>query len=68
MNRSGKKIKKRTHKSLKKRVKITGSDKWICKSAHTSHLSASKTKRQKKRLDQSSTVKNAEFKKLKNLI
>ncbi len=60
------KNKMKTHKGLKKRIKITGTGKWMHKSANTSHLAGSKTKRQKKRLDQSNIVSKCDFKRLRS--
>lgn len=62
------KNKMKTHKALKKRVKITAKKAWVRRSAHISHLAASKTKKQKKRLDQNQIVKKVDFQRLKDLI
>ncbi len=61
-------MKFKTKKALRKRIKITGTAKWIRGNAHTSHLAASKTKQQKQRLDGKALVKPADYKRLKKLI
>ena len=58
----------KTKKALIKRIKITGSAKWMRRCAHTSHLAASKSKHQKQRLDGVATVKLVDQKRLKKLI
>lgn len=61
-------MKMKTKKSLIKRIKKTKNNKWIVKSANTSHLSASKTRKQKKRLKKTNIVKQVDKKRLMKLI
>ena len=58
----------KTKKALLKRIKITANKKWVRRFAHTSHLSASKTKHQKQRLSGTSLVKRVDYKRLKKVI
>lgn len=60
--------KMKTKKALKKRIKVSGTGKWIKKSAFTSHLALNKTTKQKRQLRKSSQVDNSDYKRLKKLL
>ncbi len=60
--------KKKTHKGLSKRFKITGSGKVKRNKAGKGHLLSSKTPKHKRRLRQSALVETAQAKKIKAMI
>ena len=61
--------KHKTHKGLKKRVKVTGSGKVKRSRAYASHLLSHKSAKRKRRLRGSTMLKNqAEVKKVKRLL
>ncbi len=54
----------KTHKGLKKRVKVTGKGKVKRKKAFTGHLMSSKNAKRRRRLTKDTTIKNSAMKKL----
>jgi large subunit ribosomal protein L35 len=61
-------IKKKTHKGLKKRIKITGTGKFLRRHAFKNHLAGSKTTKQNRQLRKITKVDNSDFKRIKYLI
>ncbi len=60
--------KMKTHSSAKKRFKVTGSGKIKHRSANTSHLLRSRSKRRKNRLGQDTFVSEADYKRVRALL
>ena len=60
--------KMKTKKALKKRIKITGTGKWMRSNAFISHLAPSKTTKQKRQSRGWSSISNSDYKRLKDLI
>ena len=60
--------KMKTHRGLAKRVKITGTGKVKRGKAFHSHILASKTPKQKRRLSKSDTIHPNDAKRLKSLL
>lgn len=61
-------LKMKTKKSLKKRIKITGTGKWKIAHAYTSHLAQSKTKKQKRHLRKYFLMNKTDKNRLKQLL
>ncbi|MDV3180288.1 MAG: 50S ribosomal protein L35 [Candidatus Phytoplasma australasiaticum] len=61
-------LKKKTHKGLKKRIKITETGKWLRKHAFKNHLAGSKTTKQNRQLRGFTVVDYSDLKRIKNLI
>ncbi|KAB8121896.1 MAG: 50S ribosomal protein L35 [Candidatus Phytoplasma cynodontis] len=61
-------IKKKTHRGLKKRIKITGTGKFLRRHAFKNHLASSKTKKQNRQLRKVTKVDNSDFKRIKYLL
>ncbi|MDO8059059.1 50S ribosomal protein L35 ['Crotalaria aegyptiaca' phytoplasma] len=61
-------LKKKTHKGLKKRIKITKTGKWLHKHAFKNHLAGSKTTKQNRQLRGFTYVDSSDLKRIKNLI
>ncbi|KXT29312.1 ribosomal protein L35 [Candidatus Phytoplasma oryzae] len=61
-------IKKKTHKGLHKRIKKTGTGKFLRRHAFKNHLASSKTKKQNRQLRKVVQVDNSDFKRIKHLI
>ncbi|WP_425381066.1 50S ribosomal protein L35 [Spiroplasma endosymbiont of Polydrusus pterygomalis] len=60
--------KMKTKKALTKRIKVTGSGKWMRSRAFVSHLAQNKTTKQKRQLRGYSEVSASDYKRLKDLI
>lgn len=60
--------KMKTKKSVKKRVKVTGTGKWKTGSAYTSHLAQNKSTKQKRQARKQSNMSASDQKRLKDLI
>jgi len=60
--------KMKTHSSAKKRFKVTGSGKIKRFQANSSHLMRKKSKKQKLRLRGATTVSEADYKRVKQLL
>lgn len=60
--------KMKTKKALKKRIKVTGSGKWMRSGAFVSHLAQNKSTKQKRQLRGWSEVSASDYKRLKDLI
>ncbi|KOR75308.1 50S ribosomal protein L35 [Candidatus Phytoplasma pruni] len=61
-------IKKKTHKGLKKRIKITGTGKFFRGHAYKNHLAGSKTTKQNRQLRGIVQVDPSDVKRIKHLI
>ncbi|MEC4558751.1 MAG: 50S ribosomal protein L35 ['Conium maculatum' witches'-broom phytoplasma] len=61
-------IKKKTHKGLKKRIKITGTGKFLRGHAYKNHLAGSKTTKQNRQLRGIVQVDPSDLKRIKHLI
>ncbi|WBL31654.1 50S ribosomal protein L35 [Candidatus Phytoplasma sacchari] len=61
-------IKKKTHKGLKKRIKITGTGKFLRRHAFKNHLASSKTKKQNRQLRKITQVDHSDIKRIKPLL
>ncbi|MDV3205434.1 MAG: 50S ribosomal protein L35 [Weeping tea tree witches'-broom phytoplasma] len=60
--------KKKTHKGLKKRIKITSSGLWLRRHAFKNHLAGSKTTKQNRQLRGIVKVDPSDFKRVKHLL
>ncbi|MCL6428998.1 50S ribosomal protein L35 [Spiroplasma sp. JKS002669] len=60
--------KMKTKKALKKRIKVTGTGKWMRGSAFVSHLAPHKTTKQKRQSRGWTTVSKSDYTRLKDLI
>ncbi|MDQ7983140.1 MAG: 50S ribosomal protein L35 [Spiroplasma sp.] len=60
--------KMKTKKALKKRIKVTGTGKWMRGSAFVSHLAPNKTTKQKRQSRGWTTVSKSDYTRLKDLI
>ncbi|HLR08368.1 MAG TPA: 50S ribosomal protein L35 [Bacillota bacterium] len=60
--------KMKTHKASKKRFKKTATGKIKRGHAYTSHLFANKSQKQKRKLRQSTTVSNADYRRIKTML
>ena len=60
--------KQKTHSGLKKRVKITASDKIVRGHAYTGHLKTNKSHKQNKDLSKTALVHSTDEKRIKSLI
>ena len=58
----------KTRKALKKRIKITGTGKWMRNCAFVSHLAQNKTTKQKRQLRGRRQLSAADYRRLKHLI
>ncbi|MDV3168078.1 MAG: 50S ribosomal protein L35 [Candidatus Phytoplasma stylosanthis] len=61
-------IKKKVHKGLKKRIKITGTGKFLRRHAFKNHLAGSKTTKQNRKLRQATLVDITDVRRIKYLI
>jgi large subunit ribosomal protein L35 len=61
-------IKKKTHKGLKKRIKITSTGKFLRGHAYKNHLAGSKTTKQNRQLRGMVQVDPSDLKRIKHLI
>ncbi|WCA22444.1 50S ribosomal protein L35 [Candidatus Phytoplasma oryzae] len=61
-------IKKKIHKGLKKRIKITSTGKFLRKHAFKNHLASSKTKKQNRQLRKITQVDKSDLKRIKYLL
>lgn len=61
-------IKKKVHKGLKKRIKITGKGKFFRGHAYKNHLAGSKTTKQNRQLRGSTQVDISDFRRIKHMI
>ena len=60
--------KMKTHKGTKKRVKVTGSGKYIVKHSGTSHIMTKKSKKRKNNLKKDMVVEPGKARKIKTLL
>lgn len=60
--------KMKTHKGAKKRVKVTGTGKYIVKHSGTSHILTKKTRKRKNALKKDMVVEPGKARKLVNLL
>ena len=60
--------KMKTHKGLKKRVKVTASGKFLRKKANKSHLMSSKNSNRRRRLAQGGQIAASDVKRVKRLL
>lgn len=60
--------KMKTHKGTKKRVKVTGSGKYIVKHSGTSHIMTKKSNKRKKNLKKDMVVEPGKARKIKTLL
>ncbi|WP_144658178.1 50S ribosomal protein L35 [Candidatus Phytoplasma pini] len=61
------KVKKKTHRGLKKRIKITGTGKFLRRHAYKNHLAGSKTTKQNRQLRGITKVDPSDVKRIKYL-
>jgi len=61
-------IKKKSHKGLKKRIKITGTGKFLRRYAYKNHLAGSKTTKQNRQLRGVTKVDVSDVRRIKYLI
>jgi large subunit ribosomal protein L35 len=60
--------KMKTHKGTKKRVKVTGTGKFVVKHSGTSHILTKKTRKNKNKLGKDFVVPEGAARKIKNLL
>ncbi|MDV3167021.1 MAG: 50S ribosomal protein L35 [Vigna little leaf phytoplasma] len=61
-------IKKKVHKGLKKRIKITSTGKFLRRHAYKNHLAGSKTTKQNRQLRGITKVDISDFRRIKHMI
>ncbi|QTX03202.1 50S ribosomal protein L35 [Candidatus Phytoplasma luffae] len=61
-------IKKKNHRGLKKRVKVTGTGKLLRRHAYKNHLAGSKTTKQNRQLRGITKIDSSDVKRIKHLI